>query len=63
MKHKPHLKEKENCTFIEAKVAYLAQILTQLQNEEDIKKMNKLIDMLEDNNDVQEVHYNLETNE
>lgn len=55
--------EKENYTFIEAKIAYLPQTLTQLQSEEDTKKMNKLIDMLEDNDDVQEVHYNWETNE
>ncbi|MBU5677670.1 YebC/PmpR family DNA-binding transcriptional regulator [Alkaliphilus sp. MSJ-5] len=52
--------EKENYTFIEAKIAYLPQTLAELQSEEDIKKMNKLIDMLEDNDDVQEVHYNWE---
>lgn len=52
--------EKEGYTFVEAKIAYLPQTLTQLQSEDDIKKMNKLIDMLEDNDDVQEVHYNWE---
>jgi len=52
--------QKEGYTLVEAKVAYLPQTLTQLAGEEDIKKMNKLIDMLEDNDDVQEVHHNWE---
>lgn len=52
--------EKEGYTFVEAKIAYIPQTLAQLQSEDDIKKMNKLIDMLEDNDDVQEVHYNWE---
>ena len=34
--------------------------MAQLQDEEDIKKMNKLIDMLEDNDDVQNVYHNWE---
>lgn len=53
--------EKEKYTFIEAKIAYIPQTLAQLDGEENIKKMNKLIDMLEDNDDVQEVYHNLET--
>lgn len=55
--------EKEKYIFVEAKIAYLPQTLTQLQSEDDIKKMNKLIDMLEDNDDVQEVHSNWEITE
>jgi len=53
----------EGYKFVEAKIAYIPQTLAQLQSDEDIKKMNKLIDMLEDNDDVQEVHSNWEMNE
>lgn len=55
--------EKEGYSFVEAKIAYIPQTLAQLQDEEDIKKMNKLIDMLEDNDDIQEVHHNWELND
>ena len=34
-----------------------------LQNEDDIKNMQKLIDMLESNDDVQEVYHNWEETE
>jgi YebC/PmpR family DNA-binding regulatory protein len=49
--------EKSGYTFIEAEVVYIPQNLVRL-NEEDQKKMEKLIEMLEDNEDVQEVHHN-----
>lgn len=55
--------EKEGYKFVEANIAYLPQTLTKLDNDEDVDKMNKLIDMLEDNDDVQEVHHNWEVNE
>lgn len=55
--------EKEGYKFVEANIAYLPQTLTVLENEDDVEKMNKLIDMLEDNDDVQEVHSNWEINE
>ncbi|MBM7613552.1 YebC/PmpR family DNA-binding transcriptional regulator [Alkaliphilus hydrothermalis] len=48
---------KENYTFLSADVVYIPQTEATLQGE-DIKKMKKLIDMLEDNDDVQEVHHN-----
>lgn len=47
----------EGYQFIQADIMYIPQTETELQ-EEDIKKMEKLIDMLEDNDDVQEVHHN-----
>ncbi len=54
--------EKEGYKFVDANIAYLPQTLTALENEDDVEKMNKLIDMLEDNDDVQEVHSNWEIN-
>lgn len=39
-------------------IGYLPQNYVDLDNEEDIKKMTKLIDMLEDHDDVQEVFHN-----
>ncbi|WDV47525.1 YebC/PmpR family DNA-binding transcriptional regulator [Clostridiaceae bacterium M8S5] len=52
--------ENENYTFSTSEVAMLPQNTTKLENEDDIKAMNKLIDMLEDNDDVQEVYHNWE---
>ncbi len=52
--------QKEGYTFVEANISYIPQTMAQLQDEEDIKKMNKLIDMLEDNDDVQNVYHNWE---
>ncbi|SCY17179.1 YebC/PmpR family DNA-binding transcriptional regulator [Alkaliphilus peptidifermentans] len=47
----------EGFSFFSADIAYIPQTEVALQGD-DIKKMNKLIDMLEDNDDVQEVHHN-----
>ncbi len=47
-------------TFIEADIAMVPQTMVKLENEADIKAMNKLIDMLEDDDDVQQVYYNWE---
>lgn len=44
-------------SFINADIVYIPQTQTALQGD-DIKKMKKLIDMLEDNDDVQEVYHN-----
>jgi transcriptional/translational regulatory protein YebC/TACO1 len=51
--------ESQGYTLLEAEAVYLPQTLVHLE-EEDQKKMDKLIDMLEDNDDVQEVHHNWE---
>lgn len=41
-----------------AELRYLPQTDARLENEDDIKKMTKLIDLLEDNDDVQNVFHN-----
>jgi transcriptional/translational regulatory protein YebC/TACO1 len=47
-------------TFSMAELRYLPQTMTKLSDDEDIKFMNKLIDLLEDNDDVQQVYHNWE---
>ncbi|EFI42603.1 MULTISPECIES: YebC/PmpR family DNA-binding transcriptional regulator [Peptoniphilus] len=44
--------------FIHSDISYIPQNYTALESEDDIKKMIKLIDILEDNDDVQEVYTN-----
>lgn len=46
--------------FAMAELTYIPQNTIELTDENDIKNMEKLIDMLEDNDDVQEVYYNWE---
>ncbi|NLN14947.1 MAG: YebC/PmpR family DNA-binding transcriptional regulator [Tissierellia bacterium] len=46
--------------FAMAELTYIPQNTVTLTDPEDIKKMEKLIDMLEDNDDVQAVHHNWE---
>lgn len=46
--------------FSMAELRYLPQTMSTLSGEEDIKNMNKLIDLLEDNDDVQNVYHNWE---
>ena len=41
-----------------AEVTMIPQTYTTLTNEDDIKKMNKLLDLLEDDDDVQNVYHN-----
>ena len=41
-------------------LTYIPQNTVALTNPDDIKNMQKLIDMLEDNDDVQEVYHNWE---
>ena len=36
----------------------IPQTYTELNNEEEIKKMNKILDLLEDDDDVQNVYHN-----
>jgi len=47
-------------SFAAAELTYLPQNMVVLQDEKDVKNMEKLIDMLEDNDDVQEVYHNWE---
>ena len=56
------LKE-EGYEFVMAELTYIPQNTVSLESEEDIKNMENLIDMLEDNDDVQEVYHNWEMEE
>ena len=47
-------------SFAMAELTYIPQTTVELTNPDDIKNMEKLIDMLEDNDDVQEVNHNWE---
>ena len=47
-------------SFLSAEVAYIPQTMTAIDDEEAVIKMEKLIDMLEDNDDVQAVWHNWE---
>ncbi len=50
--------EEAGYKFLSAEVEYIPQTMTALEDEESVKKMEKLIDMLEDNDDVQAVWHN-----
>lgn len=45
-------------SFVIAELSYLPQNMVELTDEEDIKNMSKMIDLLEDNDDVQDVYHN-----
>ncbi|MDY0234599.1 MAG: YebC/PmpR family DNA-binding transcriptional regulator [Gudongella sp.] len=51
---------KEGYNFAAAEITYIPQNMINLTNDADIKNMEKLVDMLEDNDDVQEVYHNWE---
>lgn len=46
--------------FSMAELRYLPQTMTQLTDEEDIKYMTRLIDLMEENDDVQNIYHNWE---
>ena len=52
--------EEKGYTFVSAEVAYVPQTTTVLTDEESIKKMEKLIDMMDENEDVQAFWHNWE---
>lgn len=52
--------EAKGYTFVSAEVAYVPQTTTAIDDEEAAAKMEKLIDLLEDNDDVQEIWHNWE---
>ena len=52
--------EAKGYVFLSAKVEMVPQNYIKLESEEDIKNMEKLIDSLEDNDDVQNVWHNWE---
>lgn len=50
--------EEAGYEFVQSEITYIPQNYTKLTDPEDIKNMSKMIDMLEDNDDVQEVYTN-----
>lgn len=50
--------EEKGYSFLSAEVAYIPNTMTTLEDKESIEKMEKLIDMLEENDDVQEIWHN-----
>jgi len=49
-----------NYTFVSAQIEMVPQNYVKLTEEDDIKNMTKLVEMLEDNDDVQEIWHNWE---
>lgn len=52
--------DKKGYSFVQAEINYIPQTTTVIDSEEDIKKMERLIDMLEENDDVQNVYHTWE---
>lgn len=52
--------EEKGYTFLEAAVSLIPQNYIKLSDETDVKNMTKLIDLLEENDDVQNVYHNWE---
>ncbi len=52
--------EEQGYSFLSAEVQYIPQTTTAIDDEEMVVKMEKLIDMLEENDDVQEIWHNWE---
>ncbi len=52
--------EEKGYSFAEAEVSMVPQTYTKLDNEEQIAQFEKLLDMLDDNDDVMEVYHNWE---
>jgi len=55
--------EEKGYTFASAEVEYVPGTYTKLTSEDDIKNMTKLLDMMDDNDDVQNVYHNWETDD
>ena len=50
--------EKENIPMASAEVTMIPQNYVELTSEEDIKKMNRILDLLDEDDDVQDVYHN-----
>ncbi len=50
--------EAENIPMMEAQVEMIPQNYVDLTDEEDIKNLNKILELLDDDDDVQEVYHN-----
>ena len=55
--------EEKGYVFASAGLEMVPQTMTKLTGEDDVKKMSKLVDLLEDNDDVQNVYHNWEISE
>ena len=55
--------ESKGYKYVSAEVEYVPTTYTKLTNEDDIKNMTKMLDMFEDNDDVQNVYHNWETDD
>ena len=55
--------EAKGYKFVSAEVEYIPSSTTRLENEDDLKMMSRLLEMMEDNDDVQGVWHNLENTE
>ena len=52
--------EEKGYSYVSAEVEYIPSTYTKLTSEDDLKNMNRLLDMLDDNDDVQNVFHNWE---
>lgn len=50
--------EEKNYSFVSADISLVPQTYVKLESDEDIKNMEKLLDMLDDNEDVQNTYHN-----
>lgn len=55
--------EEKSYTFVSASVDMVPQNYVKLENPEDVKNMEKLIELLEDNDDIQNVYHNWDQGE
>lgn len=55
--------EAKNISMMEAEVTMIPQTWVELTDDESIKKMNRLLDLLEDDDDVQATYHNWDTDE
>lgn len=55
--------EAKGYTFASAEVEYTPSTMARLETEEDLKMMSRLLDMMDENDDVQNVWHNLENEE
>jgi len=55
--------EAKGYSYVSAEVEYVPSTYTKLTNEDDIKNMTKMLDMFDDNDDVQNVYHNWETDD
>ena len=52
--------EAKGYTIVSSEAAYIPSTYTRLESEDDMKKMSKMIDMFDDNEDVQNIYHNWE---